>query len=84
MSQNTLFTMILESESLQIFVVCGECWWCATYLNEDRLSSYQHRCPRCGANGHELSSFVITPSELFSFSHSYKPGIKSKHEHKGN
>ena len=45
-----------------IFILCGRCFWCATYFDDTKLP--RNKCPRCGANNNE--PLPIMSDESFS------------------
>ena len=64
-----------------VFVLCERCYWCATYLDTNRLLKEEEVdddnnkvCPRCDAID-SLSSLPIAANESFNFNYSVKRGI---------
>ena len=72
---NALLTMILQSQSPPIFMLCDNCYWCATYFDKGRLLS-KKSCPQCKSNNNELSSFPIISNESFILDHDFKRRIE--------
>ena|SRR5919197_533791 len=73
---------ILKSAS--VFVLCERCYWCATYLDTNRLimeegvdGDNSKICPRCDCIDC-LSSLPILPDESFSFNYRIKRGMVLK------
>jgi|SRR5919197_237623 hypothetical protein len=64
-----------SSSSPPIFILCDNCYWCATYFDKTRLPG-ENRCPQCNANNEELTSFPIMSNESFTFDHNDKSGIE--------
>ena len=61
--------MMLQSKTPPIFALCGNCYWCATYFDKDRLSS-DKSCPQCrSVINNELTLFHILSNESFTFYH---------------
>jgi hypothetical protein len=60
-----------SSSSPPIFILCDNCYWCATYLDKTRIPG-NNKCPQCNANNNELTSFPIMSNESFTFDHSDK------------
>jgi hypothetical protein len=58
-----------------ICFLCNKCLWSATYFDKTRIP-YENRCPLCGTNNNELSSFPIEPNESFVFSYDSKRGLE--------
>jgi hypothetical protein len=58
-----------------IFVLCDECYWCATYFDKTRIP-LDNTCPHCGTNNSELSSFPIMSNEAFPFDYKCKRGVE--------
>jgi len=58
-----------------IFVLCDECYWCATYFDKTR-TPVDNTCPQCGANNSELTSFPIVSNESFIFDYNSKRGVE--------
>ena len=62
--------------SLSIFILCDNCYLCATCLDKTRIPS-ENACPQCGANNNsELTSFPIISNVLFTFDHNDKCGVE--------
>lgn len=66
---------------IPVFVLCEICYWCATYLDTNRLLKEEEVdddnnkvCPRCDAID-SLSSLPIAANESFNFNYSVKRGI---------
>lgn len=63
------------------FILCERCYWCATYLDNNRLldegvdDNKSKICPRCYAID-SLTSLPIMNNESFTFSHTAKRGIE--------
>jgi hypothetical protein len=60
-----------SSSSQPIFILCDNCYWCATYMDKTRIP-WEDRCPQCNANNNELTSFPIASNESFTFDHNDK------------
>ncbi|HYZ49586.1 MAG TPA: hypothetical protein VE593_01765 [Nitrososphaeraceae archaeon] len=58
-----------------IFILCDNCYWCATYLDKT-TTPVDNTCPRCGANNNELTSFPIMSNESFTVNYNKKRGIE--------
>jgi hypothetical protein len=56
-----------------IFILCNNCYWCATYFDTTRIP-IDNTCFRCNANNEKLTSFPIMSNELFTFDHNSKHG----------
>jgi len=54
-----------------IFILCDNCYWCATYLDKTRIPG-ENRCPQCDMNNNELTSFPIMSNESFTFDYNKK------------
>jgi hypothetical protein len=54
-----------------IFMLCENCFWCATYLEKTKVVD---KCPKCSST--VLSSFPIMPDESFVFSYDTKRGVE--------
>jgi hypothetical protein len=69
--------------SLPIFVLCERCYWCATYLDKNRLPR-DNTCSQCPTVD-KFSSFPILSNESFTFNYNDKRGVelefKSRHKH---
>jgi hypothetical protein len=48
-----------------IFILCDNCYWCATYIDKNR-TPVGNICPNCNTNTNELTSFPIMLNESFS------------------
>ena len=64
-----------------VFVLCERCYWCATYLDTNRLPMEKEVdednskiCPRCDSID-SLSSFPILSNESFNFNYTVKRGV---------
>ena len=68
------FTMLLQSQSQPIFILCDKCQWCATYFDKTRLPR-ENRCPQCNVNNNELTSFPIMSNESFAFDYNGIRGV---------
>jgi hypothetical protein len=64
-----------SSTSSGIFVLCDSCYWCATYVDKNRIQG-ENRCPQCNANNNELTSLPVMPNESFAFDYNDKRGIE--------
>ena len=64
-----------SSSSPPIFILCDNCYWCATYLDKTR-TPVDNTCPQCDANNNELTSFPIMSNEAFTFDYNDKRGIE--------
>jgi hypothetical protein len=64
-----------SSSSPPIFILCDNCYWCATYLDKTR-TPVDNTCPQCGANNNELTSFPIMSNEAFTFDYDDKHGVE--------
>jgi hypothetical protein len=69
------------SSSQAIFILCDNCYWCATYLDKTRIPG-ENSCPQCDANNNELTSFLIMSNESFTFDHSDKRGVELEFRHR--
>jgi predicted Zn-ribbon and HTH transcriptional regulator len=63
-----------RSSSPPIFILCDQCYWCATYLDKSRILT-DNSCPQCNTDNTELSSFPIM-SESFTFDYNHEHGIE--------
>ena len=63
------------SSSPPIFILCDNCYWCATYFDKTRIPG-DNTCPQCGANNNELTSFPIMSNEAFTFDYNDKHGVE--------
>ncbi|MFL6403064.1 MAG: hypothetical protein ACJ71M_06275 [Nitrososphaeraceae archaeon] len=70
-----------SSSSPPIFILCDNCYWCATYLDKTRIPE-ENSCPQCDANNNELTSFPIMSNESFTFDHSDKRGVELEFRHR--
>ena len=68
-------------QSAPVFVLCERCYWCATYLDSNRLLKEEgvdddnsKICPRCDSID-LLSSLPILSNESFTFNYKTKRGI---------
>jgi hypothetical protein len=68
-------------KSAPVFVLCERCYWCATYLDTNRLLKEEGVdddnsiiCPRCDCIDC-LSSLPILSNESFMFNYTVKRGI---------
>ena len=52
------------------FLLCGACFWCASYLNYTRVVT---RCPTCDTDN--VESLPISDGEVYTFSHNRNRGI---------
>ena len=73
----------LTPKPAPVFVLCERCYWCATYLDTNRLSKGEgvdednnKVCPRCDAID-SLSRLPILSNESFNFNHTDKQGVLS-------
>jgi hypothetical protein len=64
-----------SSSSPPIFILCDNCYWCATYLDKTTIPA-DNTCPQCGANNDELTSFPIMSNEAFTFDYNDKHGAE--------
>jgi hypothetical protein len=64
-----------SSSSPPIFILCDNCYWCATYFDKTR-TPVDNTCPQCGANNNELTSFPIMSNEAFTFDYNDKHGVE--------
>jgi hypothetical protein len=69
------------SSSPPIFILCDNCYWCATYLDKTRIPG-ENTCPQCNANNNELTSFPIMANESFTFDHNDKRGVELEFKHR--
>jgi hypothetical protein len=69
------------SSSPPIFILCDNCYWCATYLDKTRIPG-ENRCPQCDANNNELTSFPIMSNESFTFDYNDKRGVELEFRHR--
>jgi hypothetical protein len=58
-----------------IFILCDNCYWCATYLDKTR-TPVDNTCPQCSTNNNELTSFPIMSNETFTFDYNDKHGVE--------
>jgi hypothetical protein len=58
-----------------IFILCDNCYWCATYLDKTRIPG-ENSCPQCDMNNNELTSFPIMSNESFTFDYNKKNGVE--------
>jgi hypothetical protein len=70
-----------SSSSPPIFILCDNCYWCATYLDKTRIPG-ENRCLLCDANNNELTSFWFWSNESFTFDHSDKRGVELEFRHR--
>ncbi len=72
-------TLIAKTSGLtsmpSIFVLCDNCYWCATYFDKSRLPS-DNNCLGCNSNNNELTSFPILPNESLIFNYNDKRGVE--------
>jgi hypothetical protein len=61
--------------SQPIFILCDSCYWCATYMDKNRIPA-ENRCPQCNANNNELTSLPIMSNESFVFDYNDKHGVE--------
>jgi len=61
--------------SSPIFILCDNCYWCATYFDKTRMPA-DNICPQCGTNQNELTSFPIMSNEAFTFDYNDKHGVE--------
>jgi hypothetical protein len=68
-------------QSAPVFVLCERCYWCATYLDTNRLLKEEgvnddnsKICPRCDSIDC-ISSLPILSNESFTFNYTVKRGI---------
>lgn|SRR5215213_1775565 len=59
-----------ESRGKINFLLCGACFWCASYLNYTRLVT---RCPTCDTDN--VESLPVSDGEVYTFSHNRNRGI---------
>jgi hypothetical protein len=68
-------------QSAPEFILCERCYWCATYLDNNKLldegvdDNKSKICPGCYAID-SLTSLPIMNNESFTFSHTAKRGIE--------
>ena len=67
--------------SQPIFVLCDSCYWCATYVDNNRVPR-ENRCPQCNANNNELTSLPIMSNESFAFDYNDKRGVELEFMHR--
>ena len=65
----------IQLSSPPIFILCDNCYWCATYFDKTRIPA-DNICPQCGANNSELTSFPIASNESFTYSYNDTRGIE--------
>ena len=70
-----------SSSSPPIFILCDNCYWCATYFDKTRIPG-ENRCPQCDANNYELTSFPIASNESFTFDYNDKRGVELEFRHR--
>src|SRR5918912_886640 len=74
-----------RSPSRPIFILCVSCYWCATYIDKNRIPG-ENRCPQCNANNNknknELTSFPIMSNESFIFDYNDKRGVELEFKHR--
>ena len=61
--------------SSSIFVLCDECYWCATYFDSTRIPM-DNNCPQCNANSNQLAGLPIMPNESYTFVYNDKRGVE--------
>ena len=73
----TLFARTRDhiKSSPTIFILCDSCYWCATYVDNNRIPR-ENRCPQCNANNNELTSLPIMSNESFVFDYNDKRGVE--------
>ena len=59
-----------ESRGKINFLLCGACFWCASYLNYMRVVT---RCPTCDTDN--VESLPISNGEVYTFSNNGNRGI---------
>lgn len=66
------------SSSTPTFILCDECYWCATYFDMTRVPA-NNNCPQCNEsnNDNKLTSFSVTPNESFIFDYNSKKGLEN-------
>ena len=76
------FTQSSHLQSAPVFVLCERCYWCATFLDKDRLLEEEgidddksKICPRCD-DIDSISSLPIVSNESFTFNYTVKRGIE--------
>jgi len=67
--------------SQPIFILCDSCYWCATYMDKNRIPG-KNRCPQCNANNNELTSLPIMSNESFAFDYNDKRGVELEFKHR--
>jgi hypothetical protein len=70
-----------RSQLPAIFILCDNCYWCATYMDKSRLP-WENRCPQCNANNNELTSLPIMSNESFAFDYNDKRGVELEFKHR--
>jgi predicted Zn-ribbon and HTH transcriptional regulator len=70
-----------SSSSPPIFILCDNCYWCATYFDKTRIP-VDNICPKCNANNNELTSFPIASNESFTFDYNDKRGVELEFRHR--
>jgi hypothetical protein len=73
-AENDYYTKT-NDHSPPIFILCDECYWCATYFDKNRIP-IDNNCPQCNANNNELTSFPILSYESFTFDYNDKLGVE--------
>ena len=76
------FTQRSQLQSAPVFVLCERCYWCATFLDKNRLLEEEgvdddksKICPRCD-DIDSISSLPIVSNESFTFNYTVKRGIE--------
>lgn len=77
----TLIAKTPDHSSPPIFILCDRCYWCATYIDKNRIPG-ENRCPQCNANNNQLTSFPIMSNESFTFDHNDKRGVELEFKHR--
>jgi hypothetical protein len=79
---STRFTQSSHLQSAPVFVLCERCYWCATFLDKNRLLEEEgvdddksKICPRCD-DIDSISSLPIVSNESFTFNYTVKRGIE--------
>ncbi len=75
MSLKLTDTTCNRSSLLPMFILCGKCYWCVTYLDKARIP-VDNSCPQCNTEGTELSSFPIMSNKSFTIDYNEKLGVE--------
>lgn len=76
----SLIAKTLNRSLPSTFILCDECYWCATYLDKTRIP-IDNKCPECHSTD-QLSSLVIMCNESFIFNCNDSCGVDLKFNHR--